>query len=143
MEGVYHVHVVEVGRSSLIGDIHGVTERKVPYREGLEFGIACIYSPFMLMVELRKAGGHFSASGTGSCYDNESARCHDIIVLAVAFVAYYVFQVGRIALDAVMVIHLHAKSFKSLLEGVCGRLIVVPCENDAAYVKTYLCEYIE
>ena len=93
MEGVYHINVVEVGSSRLIGDIHGVTERKVPDGEGLKLGIACIYSPLMLMVELRETGSHFAASGTGSCNDNELAGSLDIIVPAVAFFADYVLEI--------------------------------------------------
>ena len=40
MERVYHVNVIEVGRSCLIGNVDRMLERKVPHREGLKLGIA-------------------------------------------------------------------------------------------------------
>ena len=40
MEGVDHIDVVEVGCSSLVGDIDRVLERDAPNGEGLKFGIA-------------------------------------------------------------------------------------------------------
>ena len=88
MEGVYHINVVEVGSSRLVSDIYRVAERKVPYGEGLELCVTGVYAPLVLMVELGKAGSHFSASGTGSSNYNELAGGLYVLVPAIALVTY-------------------------------------------------------
>ena len=140
---IYHIYVVEVGGSSLIGDIYRVAEGKVPYREGLELGIAGVSAALVLMVELGEAGSHFSASGTGSSDDNKSAGGLDVVVLAVALVADYLLEVRGIALDAVVVVHLHAEGLEPALEGDSSGLVVVACENNAADIKTDLGKNVE
>ena len=52
MEGVYHVHVVQVGGGSLIGQVYRMLERQVPHREGLKLGIACADATLVLVIEL-------------------------------------------------------------------------------------------
>ena len=52
MEGVYHIYIVKIRSGSFISYIYGVLQCQIPYREGLELGITCLYAPFMLMVEL-------------------------------------------------------------------------------------------
>ena len=37
MEGVDHVHIVQIGGGRLIGQVHGVAERQVPDGEGSNF----------------------------------------------------------------------------------------------------------
>src|SRR5699024_8864180 len=49
MERIDHIHVVKVGSSCFIGQIHWMFQRNIPDREGLKFGIACMDAPFMLM----------------------------------------------------------------------------------------------
>ena len=53
MEGIYHINIIEVGCSRLIRHIYRVLERYAPYRKGLKFGIARLYSTLVLMVKLR------------------------------------------------------------------------------------------
>ena len=71
MEGVDHVDVVEVGGGGLVGDVDGVLQRQVPHGEGLELGVACADASLVLVVELREAGGHLAAAGSGSGDDDE------------------------------------------------------------------------
>ena len=52
MEGIDHVHIVEVGCSSLIGDVHRMLKRQVPDRECLKLGITCTDATFVLIIEL-------------------------------------------------------------------------------------------
>ena len=48
-----------------------------------------------------------------------------------------------ISLYPVVVANLDTESLKALLESVCGRLTLISCKNNGAYIKTDLGEYIE
>ena len=52
VEGVDHVHIVQVCCSSLVGDVYRVLQRQVPHREGLELGITSADTTLVLVVEL-------------------------------------------------------------------------------------------
>ena len=52
MERVNHVHIVEVGSGSLIGDIDGMLQGEVPYGEGLKLRITGTDPAFVLVIEL-------------------------------------------------------------------------------------------
>ena len=71
VERVNHVDVIQVGGGSLIGNVDGVLQRQVPYGEGLELGISGMYSPLVLIVELRQADSHLAAAWTGSRDDDQ------------------------------------------------------------------------
>ena len=73
MEGVYHVHIVEVGCGSLIGDVHRVFEGEVPHGEGLKLSITSAYAPLMLVVELTETDSHLSAARSGGGDDDQRA----------------------------------------------------------------------
>ena len=83
-----------------------------------------------------------TASWSWSGDDNEAAGGLDVVVLAVALVADYLLEVRGIALDAVVVVHLHAESLEPALEGDSSGLVVIACEHDAADVETDLGEYV-
>ena len=88
MEGVNHVDIVKVCGGSFVSDVNGMVQRKVPDGEGLELGIAGLHATLVLVIKLRKTGGHLAASGTG-CRDNdEGSGSLDIIILAVSLFAY-------------------------------------------------------
>ena len=81
MEGVDGIYIVEVGRSSLISDVHRMLKRQVPYGEGLELGIAGNITVCSFVVELRKTYGHLSATRTGgSNHHQRTARLHIFIL---------------------------------------------------------------
>ena len=86
MEGVYHVHVVQIRRRGLIGKVDRVLEREVPHGEGLKLGIACVDAVLMLMIKLAEAGGHFAAAGAGRGDNDKAALRLDEVVLAEALV---------------------------------------------------------
>ncbi len=65
MEGVDHVHVVQVGGSGLVGKVDRVLEGQVPDGEGLKLGITGFDAPLVLVVELGQADRHFAAAGAG------------------------------------------------------------------------------
>ena len=52
MERINHIDIVEVGGRSLVGDVHGMLQWKVPHRESLELGIAGTCATLVLVIEL-------------------------------------------------------------------------------------------
>ena len=97
MEGVDHIDVRKIGGSRLVGDVDGVGERKVPYREGLELRITRFHSPLALVVDLRKAGRHFTRAGAGCGDDYDGARGLNVLVLTEARVRNYMGDIRGIA----------------------------------------------
>ena len=70
MEGVDHIDVVQIRGGRLVSQVHRVLQGKVPDGEGFKFGVAGLDPPFVLVVKLGKAGGHFSAAGAGGRNDH-------------------------------------------------------------------------
>ena len=81
MEGVDHVHIVEIGGSRFVSEVDGMLEREVPDRKSLKFGIACVDPAFMLMIKLRETGGHFPTAGARR-RDNYQRACGFNIIIA-------------------------------------------------------------
>ena len=133
MERVNHVDVVQVCRSSFVGDIHRVFERQRPYGEGLELGVPCLHSALVLVVQLGEAYGHLSRTGTRSSDDDKRAFCLYVIVLAETIVAGNEVDVMWITVYKVMVVSLYSLSLQTLAEGICGMLTVVVGYHDAAH----------
>ena len=52
MEGVDHIHIIEVRRSRFVCHVQRVFERQVPYRESLELCVSCLAAVLLLVVEL-------------------------------------------------------------------------------------------
>ena len=84
VERVKHIHIVEVCGCGLIGKVDRVTERQIPDWKGFKLRVAGLNAAQVLVIELRKAGGHFSAAGAGGGNNNKSARGFNILVFAVA-----------------------------------------------------------
>ena len=108
MEGVNHVYVVQIGGGRLIGQVHRVLQREVPNGEGFKFCISGLNSPFIFMIQLRKAGGHFPAARAGRCDHHQRAAGLHILVLAETFVADDMRYIGGISLNGVMEEDLYA-----------------------------------
>ena len=87
MEGVDHVHIVQVGGSSLVGQIDRVLQGNVPDGEGLELGVTGLDAPLIFMVQLGQADGHLSAAGAGRSDDHQRALGLNVLVAAVALIA--------------------------------------------------------
>ena len=71
MERIDHIDVVQVGGSRFVRQIDRMLERNVPDGEGFEFCVSGADSPFVFVIELGKAGGHFSASRPGGGDDHK------------------------------------------------------------------------
>ena len=61
------------------------------------------------MVELGKAGGHFSASRSRCGNDNEGTCCLNIIIFSVSFIADDERNIARIAVDFIVAVYLEAE----------------------------------
>ena len=104
MEGVDHVHVVQIGGGGFVGQAHRMLERQVPDREGFKLGIARVDAPGVLLVELAQAGGHFAAAGAGGRHQHQRAAGFDIFVAAKAVLAHDQLHVIGVALDGIMAV---------------------------------------
>ena len=142
VEGVDHVHVVQISRGGLVGQVHRVLERQVPDREGLELRVARLHAPLVLMVELGKAGGHLAAARARRGDHHQRAGGLDVIVAAVPLVADDVGHVGGIIRDAVELEHLKAHGVQPVHEHVRRRLAGVLGERDAAHVQAEVPEHV-
>ena len=132
---VNHVNVVKVGGCRFVGDVDGVAKRQIPYRKGFKLGISRFYSAHMVVINLAKAGGHFSATGTGSGNDYKGTRGFDIFVFAIAVFAYDICNIAGVAGDRIMTINLYAKGFKALFKHVGRRLVAKAVYNNASDIK--------
>ena len=117
MEGVDHVHVVQVGGSGLVGEVDRVLEGQVPDGEGLELGITGLDAPLVLVVELGQAGGHLAAAGAGGRDDDEGTLGLDVVVLAVALVADDAGHVVGVAGDLIVAEGAYAHAVQLVLKG--------------------------
>ena len=143
MEGVDHIHVVQVCCCRFIGQIYRMTQRDIPDGEGFKLRIARLYPSFVLMVQLRKAGRHLAAAGAGCCQHHQRTLCFNIIIFAKAFFAYDQRDIGRIAFDGVMFINLDPQSFQFLFISHHAGLTVKLGQNHTAHIQTIAAEGID
>ena len=122
MEGVDHVHVVQVGGGCLVGQIDRVLQGEVPDGEGLELGVARRHPPAVVVIELAEAGGHLAAAGAGCGDHHQRAGGLDIVVLAVPLIADDVGDVVGVALDGVVAVDPHPQLLQPQAEGIGGGL---------------------
>ena len=71
---------------------------------------------FVFMIKLRETGGHFSASGSRSSYDDKRTRCLDIIILPIAVITDDERHIGRIAGNNIMNIYRDVHFFQSVFK---------------------------
>ena len=96
-------------------------QREVPNREGLELCIARLDAAAILVVELGETGCHLAAARAGSGHNDQRSRGFDVLVSAVAVLTYNEGNVGRIAVNRVVAIHLDAHGLELCLELIrCG-----------------------
>ena len=116
MEGVDHVHIVQVGGSSLVGQIDRVLQGNVPDGEGLELGVTGLDPALVFMVQLGQADGHFSAAGAGRSDDHQRALGLNVLVAAVALVADDAGHIVGVAGDLVVAERPDAQPVEPLLK---------------------------
>ena len=102
MEGVNHIDIVEICGGSFVCQIDRVLQRQIPDGEGLEFCITGGDTPLILVVKLRKAGGHFAAAGTGGGDHHQRMTGFNVVIVAQTFIADDVGNIVGIALDGIV-----------------------------------------
>ena len=132
MEGVDHIHIVQVGRGGLVGQVHRVLEGQVPDREGLKLGIAGLNAPLVLMVELAEAGGHLAAAGAGGRDHHQGTAGLNVFVAAEALLRDDQRNVGGIIGDDVVEVDRDTQGLQALFELVRDALSPVVGDDHAA-----------
>ena len=66
MEGSIILTSFKSAVAFLVSQVNRVFERDIPDRKRLKFGIAGFHAAFILVIKLRQAGDHLTASGTGA-----------------------------------------------------------------------------
>ena len=117
MEGVDHVHIVQVGGGGLVGQIDRVLQGNVPDGEGLELGVTGLDAALVFMVQLGQADGHFSAAGTGCGDDHQRALGLNVLVAAVALIADDACHIVGVAGDLVEAEGADAQTVQPLFKG--------------------------
>ena len=67
MERVNHIKVIKIGCCGFVSKVYRVFKRKIPYRECLKLGIACLDVALVFMIELTQTYCHLSTAWTWSC----------------------------------------------------------------------------
>ena len=108
MEVVDHVHIIEIGRRSLVGYVDRVLQGNVPDGESLKLGIAGLHPTLILIIELGETDRHLTASRTWSRHHDKRTSGLHIVVLSETILAVYEFNIRGVALNQIMVIDLYA-----------------------------------
>ena len=136
MPRVNHINIVKVCRCRLVCNINRVVKGQIPNREGFKFCIACLNATLVFVIKLRKAGCHFSASGTRCSDYNKLSLSFDIIIFAVALLTYNMAYACRVAVDKIVMIAGDTCFFKLIFKGdnLWGGNIF--CQHNTAYHKS-------
>ena len=142
MKGVYHIHVLEVGRSRLVSYVDRVLERQVPDRESLKLGVSGFYTFLVLVIELRQACCQLAATAAGTC-DYGQRLCNFYVRIgAVSLLADYGLHVCRVTLGVEMLIRPDTSPLQAVYELVDSRSVFVSGDYHAVYSQLVLAEYI-
>ena len=135
VEGVNHIDITEVGGGSFVSNVDGVLEGKIPDREGLELGITSPHTVLCLVVELREADCHLSATRTRGCDDDEGTCGLEIFVATEAVGRSDDIDVARITFDEVLIMCTDAHALKTFAESLGTGLTIVVGDDHAADVE--------
>ena len=129
MERVDHVHIGQVGRGRLVGDVDRMLERNVPDGKRLKLGIAGLDAALVLLIELAQAHRHLAAAGSGGRHHHQRPLRLDIVVLAEALVAVDQRHIGRITLNSIVEKRPDAEALQAVAERP-GTLLPVEMGDD-------------
>ena len=102
MEGVYHVHVIQIGCCRLVCDVDRVFQLKVPYRECLKLGISRPYPAFVLVIKLGEADRHLARAWPWGCDDDKRTRRDNVVIFAESIIRCYKLDIMRISVYEIM-----------------------------------------
>ena len=143
MEGVDHVHVVQIRRGGLVGQVHRMVQRHVPDGEGLKFGVARRVAPDMLVVQLAQAGRQLAAAGAGGRDHHQRPGRLNVVIFPEAVGADDVAGVGGVARNFKMVIDPDAQPFQAGLERLRQRLFMEAGQHHAGNVQAEAPENVD
>ena len=141
MEWVDHVHIVEIGSSCLVSDVHRMLQWEIPYRECLELSIACTHTTLVLVIKLAQANSHLTATRTRSSNNHQRTLSLYIIILAKTLIRSNEIYIVRITLDEIMAVSLDTLTLQALLEGDGCRLTIKMSNNNRTHHKTTVLEF--
>jgi hypothetical protein len=142
VERVDHVDIFQIGGRCFISQVDRMLQRKIPDRKCFKFCIAGIDSSLVLVIELGKAGGHFTRTRARRRHDDQRVRGFDIVIFPVAFVADDERDVVGVAVDDVVQIDVDAVFLKMVLEKDGGILSGELCDDDGADEEAAVPEFI-
>ena len=143
MEGVDHIHIVQIRRGGLISQIDRMSQRQIPDGEGLKLGVTGLDAPLVVMVQLAQAGGHLAAAGTGRRDYHQGVTGLNIVVFTQALIADDMFYIRGIAGNGIMTVAANAQSCQPFQEGIGRRLAVVTVHNHAAHIQLHTPENVD
>ena len=142
MEGVNHIHIIQIRRCRLVCQINRVAQGNIPNGEGFKFRIARLHATLVFMVKLRKAGCHLAAAGAGCGDHHQRTLCLNIIILPEAVLAHNMGNIGRVALDGVVLVYPNPKALQLLFIRNRACLSTELRQHNAAYIQPIATERI-
>ena len=140
MERVYHVHIVQIGSSCLVCDVHRMLQWEIPHRECLKLSIAGTHTTLVLIIKLTQTNRHLTATRTWRSNNNQRTLSLNIIVLTESLVRGNQTHVMRIALDEIMAVSLDALALQTLFEGDGCRLTIIMSDDNRPHHETTVLE---
>ena len=125
MEGVNHVHIVEVSCCSLVCNVHRMLQRQTPHRESFKLGITCMNAALVLAIKLTQTDSHLTRTRTWSRNNHQRTLRLYIVILAKALITGNQLHIVRITFNEVMVVGLDAQTLQPVAELVGSTLPVV------------------
>ena len=135
MEGVDHVHILQIRRSGFVGYVERMFERQVPYRKSLELRISGFVSANLLVVQLRETHRHLTASGSRGCDNHQRLRRLNILIATKTLFARNQIHIVRITINDIVVIDADAFTLQTLTVRVRRTLSRVVGNNDRRHHK--------
>ena len=142
MEGVDHVHIIQIGGSGLIGKVDRMLQGQVPDGEGLKLGIAGIDAPLVIVIQLTQAGSHFAAARAGSRYYDQGMAGLNVVIFAQALIADDMGHIGGISGDGIVPVAADPQLFQPVKESVRRILSAVTGQHHAAHIQPHVPENI-
>ncbi len=142
MERIDHIHILKVGCRGLVGKVHGVVQRQVPNREGLEFGVTGLDPALILLIELAEADCHLSAARPRGGHHDKGLGGLDIVVPSETLIRIDQRDIIGIVLDRVMVVDLDAHILQTLPVSLGAGLAVEMGDYHAVDLKIPIQELV-
>ena len=143
MEGVDHIHIVEIDGSGFVSEVDGMIQRQIPNGECLEFSIARFDTALTFMPDLAEASRHFAAAGAGSRYNDQGTIGFDIIIFSKAVFGKNKTDIGRIVGNDVVNIDRKTEIFEFFFEFHRRGLTAILSDDDTADIETAIAERVD